>query len=463
MKAIKPILWHQGLFLQPQHFQYNDSYIQSLLNPLMTYLQPYMWGVCNISIGEAVLNNQIFEIEEGQFIFQDGTWVTFPGNAFIQSRSFKDHWKESDKPLKVYLGLHKWNHAGENVTILKNSDETISNESRYIADINPEEIKDMYQKSAPAQIKFMNYDLKIFWESEMEGLSDYHLIPIAELENDGKDFKLSRDYIPPSISISSSNILYRQIKTIKEQVTTRCRVLSEYKIGKITQATDLEASYIVSFLSLMSLNRHLPALHQVTEVPVFHPYNAYCIIRQLIGELSSYTDRVDAMGRLRDGTELLSEYNHENLGRSFSEAMLLISELLEALSLAAENIINLIRENDYFSAEIPSNMFEARNAFYLIVKTSRNLDDMEAMINNVAKISSAEQMPTLIKRALPGVRIEKMDTPPPGLPRRPDVMIFRFDRSNTSWMEIQKDCNICMCWSEAPEDVTAEIAIIKRG
>ncbi len=463
MKAIKPILWHQGLFLQPQHFQYHDFYIQSLLNPLMSYIQPHLWGVCNLSISEAVLNNQIFEIEEGQFIFQDGTWVSFPGNAVIQSRSFKDYWKEPEKSLRVYLGLHKWNHSGENVTISKNPDETAPAGSRFISDINPEEIKDMYQKSAPAQIKFMNYDLKIFWEPELDGLSDYYLIPIAELEYDGKNFKLLRDYIPPSISISSSDILYRMIKTIKEQVTTRCRVLSEYKIGKITQAIDLEVSYIVSFLSLMSLNRHLPALHQMTEVPAFHPYNAYCIICQLIGELSSYTDRVDAMGRLRDGSQLLPEYDHENLGGCFSEAQLLISELLEALSLAAENIINLVRENDYFSAEIPSGMFEARNAFYLLVKTSRNLNDMETLINNVAKISSAEQMPTLVKRALPGVRIEKMDAPPPGLPRRPDVLIFRLDRTSSSWMEIQKDCNICMCWSEAPEDITAEIAIIKRG
>lgn len=463
MKATKPILWHQGLFLQPQHFQYNDSYMQSLFNPLMTYLQPYLWGVCSLSIAQTVLNNQIFEIEEGQFIFQDGTWATFPGNTVIKSRSFKEHWKEPEKPFKVYIGLHKWNHAGENVTILKSPDETSSTGSRFIADINPDEIKDMYQKSAPAQIKFMNYDLRIFWEPETEGLSDYHLIPVAQLEYDGKDVRQSRNYIPPSISVSCSDVLFRLIKTIKEQVTTRCRILSEYKIGKITQAVDLESSYVVSFLSLMSLNRHLPALHQLTEVPAFHPYNAYCIIRQLIGELSSYTDRVDAMGRLRDGSELLSEYNHENLGRCFSEAQLLMSELLEALSLAAENIINLIRENDYFNAEIPSTMFESRNAFYLIIKTSRSLDDMEALMNNVAKISSAEQMPTLIKRALPGVRIEKLDSPPPGLPKRPDVLIFRLDRSSTSWMEIQKNCNICMCWSEAPEDVTAEIAIIKRG
>jgi len=31
MKPAKPVLWHQGLFLQPQHFQQFDLYVQSLL------------------------------------------------------------------------------------------------------------------------------------------------------------------------------------------------------------------------------------------------------------------------------------------------------------------------------------------------------------------------------------------------------------------------------------------------
>lgn len=462
MKAAKPILWHQGLFLQPQHFQHNDFYLQSLVNPLQTYLQPYFWGVCGMSIEQNVLQNQIFELESGQFIFRDGTWTTFPGNAVIGPRSFKDHWKDPEKPFHVYLGLHKWSQSGENVTVLKNQDEMPSARSRFVAEMNPDEIKDMYQMGAPAQIRFMNYDLKIFWETEMEGIADYYLIPLAKLENDGKEVKLSRDYIPPVVSVSSSDVLYRLIKKIKEQVMTRCHIVSEYKIGKITQSVDLETNYIVCFLSLLSLNRYLPALHQITESPAFHPCNAYGVIRQLIGELSSYTDRIDAMGRLRDGSELLPAYNHENLAGCFAEAQILVAELLEDLSLVAENIINLIREGDYFRAEIPAETFDTKNAFYLIIKASASITSADEMIKNIAKISSAEQIQTLIKRALPGIALEKMDAPPPGIPRRPDVLIYRLDRGSTGFGEVQKHRNICLYWSEAPDDIVAEVAVIKR-
>ena len=40
----KPIFWHQGLFLQPQHLQLSTRYSESVNLPLKTYLQPHFWG-----------------------------------------------------------------------------------------------------------------------------------------------------------------------------------------------------------------------------------------------------------------------------------------------------------------------------------------------------------------------------------------------------------------------------------
>ncbi len=116
MKARKPILWNQGLFVKPQHFQQNDIYFQSLLRPFQTYMHPFFWGVCKLNIQEAALKNKSFDLLEGEFIFHDGTWVILNENALFQPRSFKDAWMEPEKPFKVYAGLRRWNHKGENVT-----------------------------------------------------------------------------------------------------------------------------------------------------------------------------------------------------------------------------------------------------------------------------------------------------------------------------------------------------------
>ena len=41
----RPLFWHQGLFLQPQHFQLEGLHTRSLLAPFHEFLTPHFWGV----------------------------------------------------------------------------------------------------------------------------------------------------------------------------------------------------------------------------------------------------------------------------------------------------------------------------------------------------------------------------------------------------------------------------------
>ena len=51
----RPLFWHQGLFLQPQHFQMKDRYDESLLTPLHRFLNPHFWGIAEMEIQQATL------------------------------------------------------------------------------------------------------------------------------------------------------------------------------------------------------------------------------------------------------------------------------------------------------------------------------------------------------------------------------------------------------------------------
>lgn len=224
-EPIKPIFWYQGLFLQPQHFQQNDLHTHSLLFPLQTFIQPYFWGASQIRIRESALKNQVVEIAEGSIVFRDGTWVTYPGNALLQSRSFKGSWVESDKPLKVYLGLRRWDQSRNNVTTLKQPDDLQTANSRYVSPADPEDVNDLYQSGPEAQVKYLYHVLKIFWESEFDDAGDYDLIPIAQLEFDGHETVLSRQFAPPSLTLDCSETILGIVKSIREQVTSRCHIL----------------------------------------------------------------------------------------------------------------------------------------------------------------------------------------------------------------------------------------------
>jgi type VI secretion system protein ImpJ len=186
------------------------------------------------------------------------------------------------------------------------------------------------------------------------------------------------------------------------------------------------------------------------------------LLRQLVGELSAFSERVDALGRIKDGTELLPGYDHNNLGDCFHEAWTLIGELLNEITLGAENIIRLDRSDGRFKAPIPLNAFDSRNAFYLVVGASIEQEQVLNMFRHTVKVSSEERMPTLVQRALPGIPLLHGEAPIPGLPKRAGSVSFRIDRSCNDWMEIQKAQNICVQWNEACEDAAIELIIVKK-
>jgi len=54
----RPVFWHEGLFLQPQHLQLEHQFFRSLLAPFHKFVAPHFWGIGGIQIAEAGLGRQ---------------------------------------------------------------------------------------------------------------------------------------------------------------------------------------------------------------------------------------------------------------------------------------------------------------------------------------------------------------------------------------------------------------------
>jgi type VI secretion system protein ImpJ len=458
----RPLFWHQGLFLQPQHFQLENLHFQSLLTPFHRFLQPHLWGTGDLEIHEAALGNRSFDLFKGEFLFPDMTYVFFPGNALIEARSFDEAWVEGGKPFTVYAGLKKWNSVGENVTVLSRLENISQVTTRYVTRADPEEVQDLHQGGPPAQVKRLYYALKIFWETERDQLGDYLLIPVAQLERTGEEITLSEHFVPPSLTISSSEPLAKLVKEIRDQIAARCRQLESYKSERGIQTAEFGARDMVYLLALRSLNRYVPLLFHLTEAHPVHPWTVYAILRQLAGELSSFSDRVNVMGDLEDGTSLLSGYDHRGLWESFSAVQALVTQLLDDITAGPEYVIRLVYDGTYHAAELSPMIFEGRNRFYLVFETEGDPQSVLHSLETIAKLSSRESMPILIARALPGIRLEHLPIPPQELPRRAHSIYFQIDHRSDQWKQVEQGHNIALYWDAAPEDLKVELMVVGR-
>ena len=458
----RPLFWHQGLFLQPHHFQQENLHVQSLLTPFHRFLQPHLWGSAGLEIQEAALGTFSFKLLKGEFLFPDMTHVVFPGNAVLDARSFDEAWEDGGKPFTVYAGLKKWNDSGENVTVLSGSAKLTEVTTRFMSKEDPEEVQDLHQSGPPAEIKHLNHVVKIFWETEIDQLGDYVLIPIAQLERSGEEIILSEKFIPPCLTLSSSKLLMNIVMEIRDQISSRGRQLESYKQERGIHTSEFGARDMVYLLALRSLNRYVPLLYHYTESQQVHPWSVYAVLRQLIGELSSFSERVNVAGEMEDGSRLLSGYDHRSLWTCFSSAQALVTLLLDEITAGPEYVFPLVYDNTYYAAELPPAVFEGRNRFFLVLETEGDHQAVLQSLETVAKLGSRESLPLLIARALPGVKLEHLPVPPQELPRRAHSVYFQVDLHNEQWAQVEKVNNIALYWDAAPEDLKAELMVVGR-
>ena len=454
--------WRQGLFLQPHHFQLFERSLRSLLAPYQDMSLPDFWGTGGIEIQKAALGTRSFEIAEGTFLFPDGTHVVFPGNAVCEPRPFNDAWFEADKPLTVYVGLKKWNRAGENVAVVEKLTGLAGVNARFVAAAQPEEVKDLHSGGPAAEVERLSYLLKIFYETEREQLGDYQLIPLAELERMGDEIILSDRFIPPCLSIGSSPTLFKLLKEIRDQLAARSRQLEELKRQRGIQTAEFGSRDMVYLLALRSLNRYVPALFHVIEAKQVHPWSVYGLLRQLIGELSSFSEKVDVLGRAESEGLILPNYEHSDIWECFSTAQALISGLLDEITAGPDYIVRLVYDGTYFAADLKPALFEGRNRFFLVLKTEMDPNAVVSSIANVAKLSSREHLPILIARALTSVGLKHLQIPPQELPRRANSVYFAVDHHGDQWGRVQKGNNVALYWDDAPKDLEVELMVVSR-
>jgi type VI secretion system protein ImpJ len=312
-------------------------------------------------------------------------------------------------------------------------------------------------------VRKLSYVLRVFWGTELDQLGGYTLIPVARLQRDGDQILLAERFVPPCVAISASGPLLRLVKEIRDQIAFRCRQLEEYKRQKGIHTADFGSRDMVYLLALRSLARFVPALVHVIEAEAVHPWMVFGLLRQIIGELSTFSDKIGVLGEHSSGEQRIGAYDHERLWESFAAAQGLIASLLDEITAGPEYVIRLEFDETFYAADLKPEVFEEGNRYYLVVSTETDHSDVVSSLTQVAKASSREHLPILIARALPGLDIEHLQVPPQELPRRANSVYFRLQHHSEQWAHVRNNRNMALYWDDAPGDAAIELMIVERS
>lgn len=414
-----------------------------------------------MSVDEVALDTLQLRLQSLKILMRDGSFIQYPGNAIVEARNVD--LASLMEGRTAYIGLRRLVPGQENVQVVESLQQAHDINARFVSSYTAESMPDMYADNPAADVQTMSYVLRIFWEDEIEKLEHYETMPLLRLEQDGDRARLQSKFIAPSLNIAASPLLLELLRQIRDEIAGRARQLEVFKPTSVAKTEDIDANHVSLLMALSVLNRYGPLLSHLIETRQTHPWQVYGVLRQLVGELSTFSDHYDMMGMTREGQSLIPAYQHEDIASGFQAIVTVIRLLLNEIAAAPEMLVRLQPAGasaGLYEAELPDGFFGARHRYHLLVYGFEGEEQVQYLMRDL-KLAASSQMELLVSHALSGVDLLHLPEPPRGIPRRSGALYFYIDALSDAWAQIQQDQKVALFAAGAPEGLQAELIVSK--
>ena len=417
------VVWAEGMFMQPQHFQQHDRYIEHLIRQLPTSLGAYAWGISELKIDQPLLSLGKIAIASCKGILPDGTAFDIPSsdNAPI--------------PLEIPTGVN--NSIVYLALPLQRAGmpETGYDSSKHICRycVHDEEVSDSnygFNSTVPIQIGKLSLRLML----EQEDRAGYTYLGIIRIKESQANHNIILDehFIPACIDIRSTPIISKFLHELVSLLNYRAEALAQRVVAPLQES----ASAIADFMLLQAVNRAEPLFTHLACSSRLHPEWLYYKLLELMGELATLTCE-----KRRPIT--LPTYQHDNLQQTYQP---LIEELRRSLSMVLEqNAIAIPLEQHQYgvwvAALIDKNLI-AEATFVLAAYADIPLDEMQTRFLSQIKIAAVEHIRTLVTKGLPGIDLQLLAVAPRQIAYHANFTYFTLNRKNSFWQTLEKSGGI---------------------
>ena len=115
MNGNRRVLWGEGLFLRPQHFQRQDAFHDGRVREVMADLHPYAWGIRASRVDVGALRNGVFRLESLSAIFPDGETVNAPDSDPLPEAIGLDALPDNTSSVVIHAAIPRFKNHGGNL------------------------------------------------------------------------------------------------------------------------------------------------------------------------------------------------------------------------------------------------------------------------------------------------------------------------------------------------------------
>lgn len=419
MSSRNPVLWPEGLFVKPQHFQQAARASEAALHQRLGSLNAALYGFSELQLNDEYLTLGKIAITRARGIMPDGTVFDIP--ADLPPPPPLEIEDDASKHSEVYLCLPLRTDGGREVSWPDNP-----GDFRYIA--QAQEIKDTHSADGDlVQVDLAVPNLQL--KRKAEGSSAYTRLALARILERRPDGSLQLDeaFYPTCVTVRAIPALQRFLEEISNTMRERGRNLAA-RIGGAGQSGIAD---IRDFNLLQAMNRWWPCFQHLARQAQTHPEQLYLNMSQACGEFVTFTDE----NRL---PQEYPAYHHTSLHTSFKP---LEDTLRRALGTVLQpRAVSLpLQTLDYgvMTTTLEDRRLIDEADFILAVRAHLPPQVLRQMFVQKVKVTSLESLNELVPLQLPGIPLTLLPVAPRDLPFHAGFNYFELDRRDPAWARMK--------------------------
>jgi type VI secretion system protein ImpJ len=421
------VMWTEGMFLQPQHFQQQDRFSARQLEGRFTVTLPWAWGFATLQVDEAALLQGRIAITGARGVLPDGLAFSVPGDEPAPP-ALEVPADVRDQVVVLAVPLSRPGVAESDVE----ATESAMPPRYHAAHLDVADSHAASLREAPLQVGRLNLRLMLARDAN-EGYSAIGVVRIVERRADGR-VMLDAQYVPPTLHAPANLVLDGYLREVHGMLHQRGEALA----ARLAQPGRAGVGEIMDFLLLQVVNRHQPLFQHLQRLPVLHPERLYDLCLGLAGELSTFREARRPVA--------YPEYRHDDLAGCFRAVM---SDLRQSLSMVLEQTAIPIdlqsRSHGVRVALIPDVELQRTANFVLAVNAQMPSDALRARFPTQVKIGPAERIRDLVNLQLPGVTMRALPVAPRQIPYHAGFTYFELDtRGNELWKQLETSGGLAM-------------------
>jgi type VI secretion system protein ImpJ len=407
------VLWGEGLFLRPQHFQRQDAYHEARLFESIQAIQPYNWGVRSVRIDRDALGSNVLRVAELALVFPDGALYAAPQADDLPPPIALDTLPEGINEFVFYLALHPLRENGTNYS----DDPAAGFMTRFASEQTS--VADNFTDAAEADITFLKTQVKLIAHSEpRDQLLSVPLVRVRRTATSG--FEIDDSFVPPCLAIDASPILHQRLRPLIDALQAKVNALYGFHREPSKNIIEFRSGDIASFWLLHTANAAFATLAHLHQHAALHPERLFQELLRLAGQLMTFSKGY----ALAD----LPVYRHDDPGPSFARLDLMLRELLDTVISTRYFAITLDEVRPSFHlGRLDSGKIDDKTEFYLAVSADMPSVELVDAVPARFKVGAPDDVDKLVLSAMPGVRLSYTPQVPPAIPVRPGACYFALD------------------------------------